>query len=356
MKTVTVSASKTYDVLIGCGLLAQAGAHIRNTKDPCTVAIISNVTVWPLYGQHLAKSLCDAGFSVVFHTIGDGEAYKNSETYLQILSFLADNHITRSDLIIALGGGVVGDITGFTAATYLRGIDYIQIPTTLLAMVDSSVGGKTAIDLPQGKNLVGAFCQPKLVLCDPDVLSTLPEQIFVDGCAEVIKYAMLYDAELFSHLMKYGTVFDREHVICRCVELKKNAVTQDEFDVGLRQKLNLGHTIGHAIEKNSNFRISHGQAVAIGMAVITKAAVTANQCNVSVYDQLISLLKKFTLPYCVPSDASGCYGTKRLFESACSDKKRAGKTVNLIIPLQIGNCVIQKTDISQLESIIESGL
>lgn len=354
MKTVTVNVSKTYNVLIGCGLLSQAGEHIHNTKEPCKVAIISNVTVWPLYGQTLVKSLNDNGFSVVFHTIGDGEAYKNSTTYLQILSFLADNHITRSDLIIALGGGVVGDITGFAAATYLRGIDYVQIPTTLLAMVDSSVGGKTAIDLPQGKNLVGAFCQPKMVLCDPNILSTLPEQIFIDGCAEVIKYAMLYDADLFDHLMENGPKFDREHVIFRCISMKKDAVTQDEFDVGLRQMLNFGHTIGHAIEKNSNFGISHGQAVAIGMAVITKAAAHANQCDNAVYDRLISLLKKFTLPCCAPT--GDCYSATRLFESACSDKKRAGKEVNLIVPLQIGNCIILKTDIYQLESIIESGL
>ena len=189
---------------------------------------------------------------------------------MELLNFLAENKLTRSDALIALGGGVVGDLTGFAAATYLRGIDYIQIPTTLLAAVDSSVGGKTAIDLPSGKNLVGAFYQPKLVLCDTDTLNTLPEDIFRDGCAEVIKYGVLYDAELFAHLDESGLSFDREAVIARCVELKRDVVAEDEFDRGKRQKLNLGHTIGHGIEACSGYGISHGKAVAMGMTIITK--------------------------------------------------------------------------------------
>ena len=356
MNTVTVCASKTYDVIIGNDLLSNAATFIRHVKDPCNVAIISNTTVWPLYGETITNSLTNGGFQVVHYTIGDSESCKNHENYLNILSFLADNHITRSDLIIALGGGVVGDITGFSAATYLRGVDYIQIPTTLLAMVDSSVGGKTAIDLPQGKNLVGAFYQPLLVICDTDVLNTLPSNIFVDGCAEIIKYAMLYDAQLFDHLHDYGVAFDREHVISRCVTLKRDAVAEDEFDRGLRQMLNLGHTIGHAVEKNSNYQVPHGQAVAIGMAIITKAAVHEHFCDETVYEQLISVLNKFTLPCNVPATNDNRYSASNLFLSACSDKKRSGQTVNLIIPEQIGKCIIKKTQITHLQSIIESGL
>lgn len=354
MKTVTVHLANSYDIHIGTGLLADAAQHIQKVKKPCSVAIISNTTIWPLHGQVLLNSLEQAGYTVVCHQIPDGECYKTEVTYLEILHFLADNHITRSDLIIALGGGVVGDVTGFAAATYLRGVDYIQIPTSLLAMVDSSVGGKTAIDLPQGKNLVGAFNQPRLVLCDLDMLETLPDSIFIDGCAEIIKYGMLYDAELFNHLSTLGLKFDREYVISRCVELKRDVVCVDEFDTGLRQMLNLGHTIGHAIEKNSNFTISHGQAVAAGMAIITKAAMKLNICQSSVYDALVATLKRFGLPTGVQTEP--CYSAQKLYESALSDKKRSGGTVNLIIPVNIGQCVIQKTPVTQLHDIIESGL
>ena len=358
MKTVTVNASKSYDVIIGTELLTRSGKYICAVKKPCTAAIISNVTVWPLYGDLLATSLQKSGFRVIHYNIGDGESFKNQQTYLQILTFLAENNVTRSDLIIALGGGVVGDITGFSAATYLRGVDYIQIPTTLLAMVDSSVGGKTAIDLPQGKNLVGAFYQPKLVLCDLSTLDTLSTEVFTDGCAEVIKYGVLYDPLLFEHLSQHGPTFDKEYVIWRCVCLKRDVVAEDEFDTGARQKLNLGHTIGHAIEKNSNFTLSHGRAVALGMAIITKAAYQAGICSEDVYDRIISVLMKFTLPASIQdiTSESSQYEAGLLWNAALSDKKRSAGTVNLIIPQSIGECIIQNTDIKQLKCIIESGL
>ena len=354
MKAVTVTASRSYDVLIGNGLLAEAGRQISSVKKPCKAAIISNATVWPLYGDLLTSSLTDAGFDVIHLLIGDGEEFKNHETYLQILTFLADNKVTRSDLVIALGGGVVGDITGFSAATYLRGVDYIQIPTTLLAMVDSSVGGKTAIDLPQGKNLVGAFYQPKLVLCDLNVLSSLPTDLFIDGCAEVIKYGVLYDHNLFDHLTMFGLEFDREYIVSTCVTLKRDVVAEDEFDTGARQMLNLGHTLGHAIEKNSYYTLSHGRCVAIGMALITNYAAKAGLCDLSVYDEITHILRQFSLPTSVPSNEQ--YHIDRLLDAALSDKKRTGGTVNLVIPRNIADCFIQKTDINQLKSIIEGGL
>ena len=358
MNTITVTASRQYDVVIGEDILSNCGMYITAVKAPCTVAIISNTTVWPLYGHVVSDSLKSAGFRVIHHTIGDGESYKNQQTYLEILSFLAENCVTRSDLVIALGGGVVGDLTGFCAATFLRGVDYIQIPTTLLAMVDSSVGGKTAIDLPQGKNLVGAFYQPKLVLCDISALNTLPKEIFTDGCAEVVKYGVLYDRVLFDHLAHRGLAFDKEYVISRCVALKRDVVCEDEFDTGARQKLNLGHTIGHAIEKNSNYSLSHGRSVALGIAIITKAAAVAGLCPNDVYERIISTLKAFELPTTIqeiPSD-SGSYDVQNLLGAALSDKKRTADPVNRIIPRQIGDCMIQKTPISQLASIIESGL
>ena len=345
MKTITVTASKSYEVLIGKGLLSKLGQHLLSVlKSPCKIAVISDSNVWPLYGKITETALTDAGFSIVSFVFPAGESSKNPNTYLQILNFLAENQLTRSDAILALGGGVTGDMTGFAAATFLRGIRYIQVPTTLLAMVDSSVGGKTAIDLPAGKNLVGAFYQPNLVLCDLDTLNTLPNSVFSDGCAEVIKYGVLYDKDLFDHLATNGLDFDRESVIARCVELKRNVVAEDEFDTGARQKLNLGHTIGHGIEAQSNFIITHGQAVAIGMAIVSKAGC---KC---IYDALCTVLERFNLP------TTTTFTANQLYTSALSDKKRAGGTVNLIIPREIGHCEIIPTPVEKLESFIEEGL
>lgn len=345
MKSIQITASRSYDVVIGNHLLQCLGEYSREALGKCCkIAIISDSNVYPIYGEMATASLIQTGFEVVHYVFPAGEASKNASTYLEILNFLAENHITRTDAVLALGGGVTGDMTGFAAATYLRGIAYIQVPTSLLAMVDSSVGGKTAIDLPAGKNLVGAFYQPRLVLCDLDVLDTLPDSVFSDGCAEVIKYGVLYDAGLFRHLEENGLQFDRETVISRCVELKRNVVAEDEFDTGARQKLNLGHTIGHGIEAQSNFTITHGQAVAIGMCIVTKSG-----CK-DIYATLTAVLKKFNLPTATNFTAN------QLYASALSDKKRAGGTVNLIIPRMIGDCAIVPTPVDKLESFIEEGL
>lgn len=350
MKTITVTASKNYNVIIGNELHKDLGCYAANIGKSGKAAIISDGNVWPLYGATAQESLRAAGFETYHYTFPAGEASKNGNTYLSILNFLAESHITRSDLLVALGGGVVGDITGFAAATYLRGISYIQVPTTLLAMVDSSVGGKTAIDLTAGKNLAGAFYQPSLVLCDITALDTLPDDIFRDGCAEVIKYGILYDRSLFSHLYDYGLSFDREMIVSRCVELKRDVVSQDEFDRGARQKLNLGHTIGHGIEAHSDFTIPHGQAVSIGMAIVSKASFAHGICDNDTYAQILSVIKKFGLP------TTSAVTAQELYTSALSDKKRSGGTVNLIIPQAIGNCIIQPTDVKTLQSFIEAGL
>ncbi len=350
MNTVTVSASKTYDVIVGKNLLSNAGTYIKNIHNCCKAVIISDSNVWPLYGQKIADDLKNAGFQPLNYVFPAGEARKNGNTYLSILNFLAENQVTRSDLLIALGGGVVGDITGFAAATYLRGISYIQIPTTLLAMVDSSVGGKTAIDLPAGKNLAGAFYQPKLVLCDIDALNTLPADIFADGCAEVIKYGVLYDPTLFAHLKAKGLSFDREQVIARCVELKRDVVMIDERDTGARQKLNLGHTIGHAVEATSNFTVSHGQAVAIGMSIVSKACCKLGICTSGFYEDLTKVITQFHLP------TTTSFSADKLYTAALSDKKRSGGTVNLIVPRQIGQCEIYPINIENMRSFIEAGL
>lgn len=350
MNSVSVKASQSYEVIIGSHLLPNIGAYVSKIQKNCRAAVISDTNVWPHYGHIVIDSLITTGFTPVFYVFPAGEASKNASTYLDILNFLAENRITRSDLIIALGGGVVGDITGFSAATFLRGVPYVQIPTSLLAMVDSSVGGKTAIDLPAGKNLVGAFNQPKLVLCDTDVLNTLPKEWFLDGSAEVIKYGMLYDQDLIRSLLETGPDFNLEDVITKCVSFKRDVVEEDEFDTGARQKLNLGHTIGHAIEANSHFTITHGQAVAAGMAILTKAAAVNGLCTKETYDTLISLLSQFSLP------VSTTFTATELCASALSDKKRTGDNVNLIVPRQIGCCGIFSTPVSELESFIKAGL
>ena len=350
MRTVHVSASRSYDVLIGSGLLQNIGDRVATIRKACSICIVSDSNVWPLYGETVETSLKSAGFSPVSFVFPAGEASKSADVYLQLLNYLAENHITRTDLIVALGGGVVGDLSGFAAATYLRGIPFVQVPTTLLAAVDSSVGGKTAIDLPAGKNLVGAFYQPSLVLCDTDCLNTLSPEIFRDGCAEVIKYGVLYDPALFAHLAQHGLSFHREEVITRCVELKRDVVAEDEFDTGARMKLNLGHTIGHAIESRSNFTISHGQAVAMGMAIVSRAGAELGICDAEVREEIENILARFGLP-------TSCMDTAdELTDTALSDKKRAGGTIRLIVPETIGNCVIRPTPVEELRSFIQAGL
>lgn len=343
MTTVSVDASRHYDIKIGPGLLDTIGQEAAALGKVDTVAIVSDTNVWPLYGRTVQKSLENAGFSVITHVFPAGEESKNGETYLNLLNFLAQNRLTRSDLIVALGGGVVGDLAGFAAATYLRGIRFLQVPTTLLAAVDSSVGGKTAIDLPAGKNLCGAFCQPSLVICDTDTLKTLPEDVFRDGCAEVIKYAILYDPSFFDELCRTGMDFPRERVIAQCVQFKRDVVIQDEFDTGARKKLNLGHTIGHAVEKCSQFTLSHGKAVAIGIAMVARAS----QCLDA--DRILACLTSFGLP------TTTCYPVEDIYAHTLSDKKRSGDIVELIVPRHIGCCDMVPTPISELKKWIKKG-
>lgn len=351
MKTIKVTASTNYEVYVGKGLLQELGIYCKELSKAETIAIVSDSNVWPLYGKKALNSLRNAGYhNIISYVFPAGEESKNGQTYLAMLNFLAESKLTRSDCIVALGGGVVGDMTGFVAATYLRGIDYVQVPTTVLAAVDSSVGGKTAIDLPAGKNLVGAFYQPKLVLCDIDTLDTLPADVFRDGCAEIIKYGLLYDPQLFSHLKVQGLEFDREAVISRCIELKRDVVAADEFDRGERQKLNLGHTIGHSVEANSNFTVSHGKAVAIGMAIVSRAAAKLGLCDSETATAIEAILMDFSLPTSTSDTASAIY------EGALSDKKRFGTKVNLIVPSFIGNCVIHTVTTEELKTFIEAGL
>jgi len=350
MNIITVNASKTYDVKIGENLLDAAGTELRALTKAKKAAVVTDSNVAPLYLQRLEASLREAGFETCAFVFPAGEASKNAETYLKLLRFLAEHHLTRSDLVVALGGGVTGDMAGFAAATYLRGIGFAQIPTSLLAMVDSSVGGKTAIDLPEGKNLVGAFYQPMLVLCDISLLESLPQENFLDGCGEIVKYGVLGDENLLSTLQKDGLSFDREGVISRCVEMKRDIVNADEFESGQRQLLNLGHTLGHAVEAKSNFTLSHGCAVSVGLAVVTRAAVKAGICPQKDGTQILSALTALGLPTKTEQDIDA------LFSVMLSDKKRSGDSITCVIPEKIGSCIRKKMSISQLKEFMEAGM
>lgn len=349
MRKVTVNASKSYDILIGSGLLKELGREVRKLGKAQNICIVSETTVYPLHGEAAKASLEAEGFRVTAYVFPAGEQSKNGTTYLDLLNFLAEQKLTRSDVIVALGGGVTGDLAGFAAATYRRGIRFVQVPTTLLAAVDSSVGGKTAIDLPTGKNMAGAFCQPSLVLCDTDTLKTLPVDIFRDGCAEVIKYGVIYDRDFFDYLKEAGLDFDREKVIERCVQLKRDVVMEDEFDTGMRMKLNLGHTIGHGVEARSTFQLSHGKSVAIGLAIVCRAAAKAGMLSSEDANEIVDTLAAYGLPVTVQ------YSVEDIYAYTLSDKKRSGGTIPLIIPNTIGSCDIVPTPVDELKAFIQAG-
>ena len=350
MKQIKVTTSVNYDVLIGTNILPIIGQQTADLVPGRTAAIISDANVWPLYGHIVTDSLEKAAFRVVHFIMEPGEEQKNLQTYSAILDFLAQSSLSRNDVIIALGGGVVGDLAGFAAATYLRGIRYVQVPTTLLAMVDSSVGGKTAINLSVGKNLAGVFYQPILVICDTAALDTLPEHLFREGTSEILKYGILYDASLFCHLSEQSLAFERETVIARCIGLKANVVSEDELDKGARMLLNLGHTVAHAIERISNFTTSHGDAVAMGIAIISRAAAGFTYCSQETANLIVEAAQNLGLPVTTQFTAS------QIYASACTDKKRLDGFVNLIVPEAIGSCRIVPFELSKLQAFLEAGM
>ena len=334
MRSVFVTASSSYEVKIGKGLLSSAGEEIKNRTKAKKAVVIAGENVFPLYGEKVIQSLQEQGLQVAYRMIPTGEKAKCLEEYEKLLHFFSSIQLTRTDVAVALGGGATGDLTGFAAATYQRGMKYVQIPTTLLAAVDSSVGGKTAVNLPGGKNQVGAFYQPSFVLCDPNVFDTLTEREFLSGCAEVIKDAVLFDKELFS-LLEAGSI--KEHIedtIARCVQWKADIVKEDEFDTGKRRLLNLGHTFGHALETESRGKLLHGEAVSLGLAVIARAASAKGYCSSETCERILSLLQKFGLPIETDIPAENLTGTLLL------DKKMADGKLNLIVPVRIGHCVV----------------
>lgn len=349
MEKIHVNASKEYDVIIGKDILHDLGSYIKEVIPPCRAAVVADDRVFGLYGDALVSSLENSGFNTCVHTFKNGEKSKNMTELEKILDFLAENHITRGDIVIAAGGGVTGDMAGFAAAVYLRGIKFVQVPTTFLAAVDASVGGKTAVDLKSGKNLAGAFHQPSLVLCDTSVFDTLDEKTFADGISEAIKCGVLRDEKLFE-MTKNDVRKNAAKIAASAVSIKRDLVAEDEFDTGARQLLNFGHTIGHAIEKCSGFDITHGHAVAIGMAVITKAAEKDGFCEKGTYNALCENLCANALPTECGFDA------EKLYDVILSDKKRSGENITLVLPKKIGNCVLYKMPVSDLAEFIKKGL
>ncbi len=348
METVQVHTSKNYDVFIGKNILWETGARIRSLLgEEVRVAVVTDDTVDALHGAALEQAL--EGIRHVKFVFPAGEASKTISTYSALLEFLAEHRLTRTDAIVAFGGGVVGDLAGFAAATYLRGIPFIQIPTTLLAAVDSSVGGKTAVDLAAGKNLCGAFWQPELVLCDYALLDTLPDEIFSDGMAEVIKYGVIQDAALFRRLHEPVRT-DPEDVIAACVSIKRDVVEADERDKGMRALLNFGHTAAHGIELCSHYQISHGRAVAQGMVIASRGACRLGLCGEDVVRSLCVLLARYNLP-------TRCdFSPAQLAQAALSDKKRSGDSITLIVPEEIGRCVPYPIPVSHLEDFFRAGM
>ena len=342
-RTIHVEASRNYDIIIGRGILAGLGDFVRPMLGNCRLAVLTDSNVDTLYGKSIRDILQAAGYEACKYVIPAGEASKCAQNLLAFLNFMAGEQLTRSDAVVAFGGGVVGDLGGLSASLYLRGVKYIQLPTTLLAAVDSSVGGKTAIDIPAGKNLVGSFYQPSLVCCDTALMDTLAPEIYRDGCAEVIKYGMILDAVLYDTL--HTLPFDREAVVARCVEIKRDVVQQDEFDNGIRGLLNFGHTFGHAIEKLSDFGISHGEAVAKGMVIAARMAPLCGLCDVA--DELSALLVRYGF------DVSCPYGAQEIYDALLSDKKRRGGNISVVLPRAVGDCTLVTMPVEDLKELLQ---
>ena len=347
MKKVTVHASKTYNIFIGSNLIDKVCDYLPKHLTSKSAVVVSDDNVFPLYGDKLVSALKCGGHSVTSFVFRHGEKSKSLKTLEKLLEKMCEANISRDAFLVALGGGVVGDLSGFAAATFKRGIEYIQIPTTLLAAVDSSVGGKTAVDLKNGKNQVGCFHQPSAVICDINTLKTLPKKEYICGSAEVIKYAMINDGDLYKNILNLPIKDNYEDVILKCVKIKRDYVENDEFDKGERMMLNFGHTIAHAIESCSNYTISHGMAVAMGMELITKSACKKNYCTQKTYDDLKLLLKKYSLLKPIP------YNAQELYCSALTDKKSSGQNISIIIPEKIGKCRILSINKNELITFIE---
>lgn len=339
MKKVEVKTGRSYDILIKHNIISHAGKYIRNVSKAIRAVIVSDSNVAPIYAEAVKKSLEENGFETSVFVFDAGESSKRLSTIEKMYTHFFEHNLTRTDIVVALGGGVTGDMAGFASASYLRGIDFVQIPTSLLAQVDSSVGGKTGVDLPTGKNLVGAFWQPRLVLIDPETLNTLPDIFFADGLGEVVKYGCIKSRSLFERMEKENVKDFIDDIIFECVSIKRDVVEHDERDTGERAILNFGHTFGHALEKLNNYsKLTHGEAVSIGSVLITRISEEKGLTEKGTADRLIALLKKNNLP------TETEFSLSEILKATRGDKKSTGKSINFIMLKKIGECFINKID------------
>lgn len=353
---ISIEKPAPYDIFVHRGLLTDCSKLIKEQNIHGKIGIITDQNVASLYLTTVKTALQQGGYQVSDYAIMPGEPHKTWDTLGSILEFLAQNEFTRQDVLIALGGGVVGDIAGMAAGLYMRGISYIQMPTSVLAAVDSSIGGKTAIDLKAGKNLAGLFVQPTMVLCDPDSFQTLPEEEMRSGMAEVIKTALLEGEAVFDLVQQYLDTplkqRDMSKLIAACLHTKARIVQQDPYEKDIRQCLNFGHTIGHALEKLHGYHISHGQGVAQGMQVMVKASMANHKIPLDPLEgeRMLSLIRKLGFSEEIP------YSAAEIAREILHDKKRQGEYITFVIPYGIGNCKLVKYPMKQVEEFIAAGM
>ena len=344
MKTVNVPASQKYNVVIG-NVLGNTGKFLRERFGDIRYAVICDENVKKLHGEALAKAFAEVEYEE--YILPAGEKSKSFDAVESLLDFVTSNSFTRRDAVVAVGGGVTGDVAGFAASVYLRGVRVVQMPTTLLSMADSSVGGKTAINTSAGKNLCGTFHQPSLVLCHTPFLRTLPKNVYADGMAEVIKYGVIRDRNLFRDVYRG---MDETEMICRCVEIKRDVVAADERETGERIILNFGHTAAHAIERISDYKITHGTAVSMGMVIAASCAEKLGMCSEGTADLIRAALRKYSLK-------TSCPYTAEELACACSnDKKTDGDILKLVLPVKIGECTVRRISKNAVVSFFEAGL
>lgn len=358
MYTIDVATSTPYQVHIGIKLLERTGELVRAQTQGSRAVIVTDTNVGPLYGLIVKNSLEGAGLACATFTFDAGEERKSADTLVSILEFMAEHELGRKDVVVALGGGVVGDVAGFAAATYMRGIPFAQVPTSLLAMVDSSVGGKTAIDLAAGKNLAGAFWQPCVVIADVGCLGTLPPKQLADGTGEVIKHGVIADAALFEQLEMTPVTLDLvtrdlglvAAILARNIEIKRNVVVADEREGGIRKLLNFGHSAGHAIEALEGYQLGHGNCVALGMQIIARAAARLGACPPDVPARIERVCRAHGL-------ATECpWSADEIFAEALHDKKRQGGTIDIVVVQDIGACSIEQLALEDFHHMLHVGL
>ncbi|MBR6700875.1 MAG: 3-dehydroquinate synthase [Firmicutes bacterium] len=350
MKKFEINVSQKYNYYIERGSLDVLGSMLKDSFGICNIIVVTDDMVDSIYGNRVAVSLTNAGFKTISYVFERGEQSKNFFVLNDLLEFMAENYITKKDILVSLGGGVVSDVSGFAASVYSRGIRYVQVPTTFLSAIDASVGGKTAVNIKAGKNLIGSIYQPSMVVCDPDTFDTLEPDVYAQGTAEALKLGIIGDKRMFARLSKATFHKNIEDLIESCVKIKADIVAEDEFDVGGRQLLNLGHTFAHSIEKNSNYKISHGSAVAMGLAMAAKAAAVRGICKPDVYEKINEALIRNGL------NTKCRISPEKIAEGMLNDKKRRGDILNMVFPKKLGKCDIVPIPVNEVIDVVKDAM